>query len=97
MKGQVTWAFSSLDKSKKKCQFQYLQCLYSFSISFLKISPHLRLHHCRPLRPERPDGLEDVHDALVLHPLKHEAQGHEDAGAAHAGRAVDGDGALLDG
>ena len=37
----------------------------------------LCLHHGGPLRAERPHGLEDVHHALVLHPLQHDAQGDE--------------------
>ncbi len=61
----------------------------------LSLSLYLCLHHGRPLRPERPDGLEDVDHPLVLHPLQHEGERHEDARPAHPGAAVHRDGALL--
>ena len=40
---------------------------------------YLWLDHGRPLGPEGPDGLEDVDDPLVLHPLQHDRQADEHA------------------
>ena len=53
------------------------------------------MNHGRALRPERSDSLEDIDHALVLHPLEHDAQRDEDAGAPHPRAAVHGDGPLL--
>lgn len=43
---------------------------------------HLRLHHRWPLRSQHFHRLEDVHHALVTHPLQHDTQRDEDSGAA---------------
>ena len=45
----------------------------------------LRLHHGRPLGPQCPHRLEDVHHPLVLHPLQHDGEADEDPGPSHPG------------
>ena len=45
----------------------------------------LGLHHGRPLGPQGPHRLEDVHHPLVLHPLQHDGEAGEDPGPSHPG------------
>lgn len=48
---------------------------------------HLGLHHGWPLGPQHFDRLEDVHHALVAHPLQHDTQRDEDSGPPHTSTA----------
>lgn len=49
----------------------------------------LRLHHSWSLRSQHFDRLEDVHHALITHPLQHDTQRDEDSGAPDTSAAVD--------
>ena len=44
----------------------------------------LGLYHGWTLSAKSSNGLEDIHHALVLHALQHDAEGDEDAGATNA-------------
>lgn len=46
---------------------------------------HLCLHHRWSLRSKHFDGLEDVHHALVTHPLQHDTECDKDSGATDTG------------
>lgn len=50
---------------------------------------YLGLHHGGPLCSQHFDSLEDVHSTFVAHPLQHNTEGDEDAGAAHSRTATE--------
>jgi hypothetical protein len=60
-----------------------------------KDETNLRLNHSRPLSAQYSNGLENIDDAFVLHPLEDDAEGDEDPGSANTRATMDGDGPVL--
>ena len=54
-------------------------------MSFSYLVLVLRLDHGGPLGAQRPHGLEDIDDALVLQALEHDAESDEHAGTSDSG------------
>lgn len=91
---------SSVDTRTVGCRVQHPETSGPSLLSHISTVTHRRgthlcLHHGRPLCPQGLHHLEQVHHALVAHPLQHNAECDEHASAPNPSTAEEQEGPLL--